>query len=589
MRLIINRWQILRLMFILLLGVGGCSVSKAFVNSYKFSIPFSKNKQSELRGVWVQAKSIMTREGIDEVLRQVETGKFNTIFAGVFIDGQTLYQSKIAPKHIEVGVDFDPLAYLVSQAHVRNVEVHAWFVVGRISKEEDSQILVEHPEWKLVGPDGNTTNWLNFTRPDVREFVTDLVKEVIKDYNVDGIHFDYLRYPGPEWGFDPYSVELFAKEYGFDLNELRYTDLPAFGRFESNPLTDPASAQVLATFSNGIPAITLNQYGAGEVILMNWKAHERKTAIGSEILLRGFQRLLEEGGKVYLLRSETNIKEYGVRGLEMVVDWLKNLGWSPVEISETNIVDIPPESVLVIPAVYLISPDTAAQMMDFVSRGGGIIFIDGPTRSIHLAEIQQITGMNGRSRYYNEDLLMVAVGEHPLVPGSQRDANLEVYQSREYQSKEFRRQFINALLKDVHEYITANHQEVTISVTIGSNQNRAIEEVLQDWPAWLEGNYVDFIIIRAYIEEIAELQLAFNTWLPIIDDYDRIIFGLSAHVDKGESKITKSADQLLAEMRIVRASGSNGVVIFNLGTMSEEQLEAFASYPFSSFGAVVRE
>ena len=48
----------------------------------------------------------------------------------------------------------------------------------------------------------NATGWLNFTRPDVRRFVGDLMLEAVSRYGVDGVHFDYTRYPGGAWGFD---------------------------------------------------------------------------------------------------------------------------------------------------------------------------------------------------------------------------------------------------------------------------------------------------------------------------------------------------------------------------------------------------
>ena len=104
------------------------------------------------------------------------------------------------------------------------------------------------------------------------------------NYDVDGIHFDYTRYPRSQFGFDPYSADLFAEEYGLDLETLRYPELPAYARFEGNPLIWPNTAQVLAEFDNGQPAVLLNHYGAGQAILLNWMASQRETVATSEIL-----------------------------------------------------------------------------------------------------------------------------------------------------------------------------------------------------------------------------------------------------------------------------------------------------------------
>ncbi len=226
---------------VLLLSLAGCAENTP-VTTAQVSSP-------ELRGVWVQGRSIATREKIDEVLKQAEAGQFNAIFVDVFDSGRAMYPSRLTDQSDKVEPGFDPLAYLVPEAHRRHIQVQAWFAVGRIGDETGSPILSRHPDWGLVGPDGGTIAWLNFARPDARQFMSYLMLEVVERYGVDGIHFDYTRYPGPEWGFDAYSITAFAQQYGLDLNQLRYADLPAYGQFEANPLTQPGTAQVLATFA----------------------------------------------------------------------------------------------------------------------------------------------------------------------------------------------------------------------------------------------------------------------------------------------------------------------------------------------------
>ena len=580
--IIIYRYNIAWTVLVLLLVSLILLASDVKPGSTIFSGVFSENEPPELRGVWVQAKSITSKERIDELLKRVEAGNFNSIFAIVFVDGRALFQSKLVAKYIQEDSSFDPLAYLVAEAHRRDIEVHAWFALGRVGSEIDSPILSQHPEWRLVGPEGNTIEWLNFTRPDVRMFVTDLILEVVGGYAVDGIHLDYLRYPGPEWGFDAFSIEAFKQEFGLDLDEMRYADLPAFGKFQGNPLVGPGPAQVLAYFNNGVPALLLNQYGQGEVILMNWSAHRRSLAVGAEILQRSIRRLLDKEGQLYLLHSETNAQKYGYAGFDRVMRWLVELGWAPIEITETSIATLSPESVLVLPAVYLISPETAVQMSDFLSRGGGIIFIDGPTLSIHLEEIQKITGVKGRGHYFEEKLLMIDVVDHPLLPASARKANLEIYQTRDDKWKEFRQGAINALLEDIYKSVKAASKRTTLSVTIIADHKIA-SEVLLDWEDWLENDYVDYLVLRAYVDDINELRTLLESWELDLHPDDRIIFGIAAHTGQGESLVPKQPDQLVAEMRAVRASGSKGIIIFNIDTISDEMLKSLDSYFSSSF------
>ncbi len=558
------------LVAVLLLGISGCRTNDG-------PKPPASTRPMELRGTWVQGRSILTKDQVDEVISRATAGHFNAIFVSVFDGGRTVYPSNLTSQRDKVESGFDPLAYLVSEAHRRNIQVHAWFAVGRIGDEKGSPILERHPDWGLVGPDGKTSAWLNFARPDARQFMSYLMLEVVYRYGLDGIHFDYTRYPGPEWGFDAYSIEAFTKQYGFDLNQLRYADLPAYGLFEANALSAPASAQVLATFANGLPAVTLNTYGDGEVVVLNWKANQRMVAAGAEILQRSLRRLLGPKGQVYLLRSESNAEEYSDDGFLTGMEWLRDLGWDPVEVAEKDIKDLKADSVLVMPNIYLISNKTAARLANFVRQGGGIIFIDGPTRSIDLADIQAITGMTAHREYFKEWTLLTAAGEHPLIPNSQRSSVLSTYQLWDARWKDFRKQGIDALIGDVYQRVKAKSPEAIVSVTITSDQEQAAQENLQDWRAWLEGGYVDVLIPRAYVNDLEALTAALATWQPVIQEHNRLTFGVIAFVDNGQSEEPKSPGQLLAEMEMIRAAGSNGVMIFDLDRMSDEQLSALST------------
>ena len=76
-------------------------------------------------------------------------------------------------KHPDVEPDYDRLAYVIEQAHERGIAVHAWIDAGPMSfNGEPGPVLVEHPEWAMMGPEGQQINWLNYTRPDVRSSST---------------------------------------------------------------------------------------------------------------------------------------------------------------------------------------------------------------------------------------------------------------------------------------------------------------------------------------------------------------------------------------------------------------------------------
>lgn len=535
------------------------------------------NQQPVIRGVWIMPSSLYTKEKVDRALERVFAGGFNTIFACVFYQGQTLYESGFAKTHGGVQRGFNPLEYLVAQAHLRNIKVHAWFVSGNVGKGVEGPLLVDHPDWKLIGPDGDSYGWLNFSIPAVQQFFGDLSSEVVQRYGVDGVHLDYIRYPDPEWGFDPYTMATFQQESGLDANLLRYPDLPAYGLLSGNPLTNPSTATVLANFSNGYPAVTLNQYGAGEVILLNWEAGRRNLAVNSEILKRSIQRLLHPGGGIFLLHSATNAGRYGYENLNQAKTWLADLGWGSQEVEENGVSNLDPNSILVLPGIYLITPQTAAQMAEFVNRGGGMILIDGPTRSISLPEIQALTGMQSRGKYFRASVMMTATGEHPLIPTSQREPNIELFQSWDAKWKDFRRKGVTLTVQEVYQRIHSVSSDTTLSTVIPVNPISSYERKMQDWSTWLQMNSVDVLMLLLYVDQVEELRQELDVWKFNLPADPPLVIGLISYTGGDQARIPKPPEQLIAELRVLRQSGITNFSIYDLDSLTDAQLATFAA------------
>jgi len=486
-----------------------------------------------------------------------------------------MYPSGIASTYDPVEEGFNPLGYMVPEAHKRNIQVHAWFVVGPAGLEPPSP-LVTHPEWGLYGPDGQASGWLNFVRPDVRQYISDLMMEAVVRYRVDGLHFDYTRYPGPEWGFDPYSANLLQEALGLDLDELRYASLPAYGTFKGNPLIFPESAQVLASFDSGRPAVTLNSYGTGTALLLNWDADKRRVALGSELLKRSYHSLRGEGGELYVLNSTTNAQRYGTGDLERMQSWLDDLGL-PYKLAEENdISSLPPESVLFLPNVYLISDQTSVDLAKYVYQGGGLVLVDGPTPSIHRRALQAVTGMRGRGRHFEEETLILPEAEHPILPISGRDSDLQEYRRKDMLWKAFRKQAISTMIKDIYQRVKAFDSDVLISVTVSGNQDHAEQDVLQDWPAWLSGGYIDQLIPRLYVDQHSELKPLLDDWASTLHEDGITTLGLIVYTGENRAKIPKPPQQLQQEIDTILAAGSRGLMIFDLDSMSEHQLNSLS-------------
>ncbi len=193
----------------------------------------------DIRGLWIIRDELTSPQRIERILDIAEKGGFNTLFLQVRGRGYAFYRSSIVPRCPLIAIgdslmnEFDPLEFAAKKAHERGFKVHAWlnvlFTWSRAEEPEDSHhILLTNPQWFMVGCDntrplGNSfemvsgTGWyLSPGIPEVRHYFTTIVREIIDNYDVDGIHLDYIRYPSEKFDFHPTVRIEYSKLYGID-------------------------------------------------------------------------------------------------------------------------------------------------------------------------------------------------------------------------------------------------------------------------------------------------------------------------------------------------------------------------------------
>ncbi|TFG96176.1 MAG: T9SS type A sorting domain-containing protein, partial [Calditrichales bacterium] len=96
---------------------------------------------------------------------------------------------------------YDPLAYTIEEAHKRGIEVHAWFNVFQTSERNASLVplppAAAHPEWICRDINGNPMPAKTCLSPGleaVRNYTVDVAMEIVNNYDVDGLHLDYVRW-----------------------------------------------------------------------------------------------------------------------------------------------------------------------------------------------------------------------------------------------------------------------------------------------------------------------------------------------------------------------------------------------------------
>lgn len=182
-----------------------------------------READQEMRGVWVASVENLDypavptvsaeelRAQADAVLDGADKSGFNAVFLQVRPCSDALYPSEIYPwscyltgqQGVAPDSDFDPLAYWVSEAHRRGLELHAWINPYRIARDASEwENLAEgsparqRPDWVVQYGEGY---YFNPGLPEVRELVISGVMEMIKKYQVDGIHLDDYFYPGADF------------------------------------------------------------------------------------------------------------------------------------------------------------------------------------------------------------------------------------------------------------------------------------------------------------------------------------------------------------------------------------------------------
>lgn len=176
----------------------------------------------ELRGVWISyldwekmsADQETYRREVDEILARCVELKMNAVFVHVRPDADAMYPSSYFPwSRFVTGTQgqnpgYDPLEYFVQAAHSRGLQFHAWINPYRVTGYHNTwdQVSETSPAKKWLS-DGDPANdrwvlkqdgayYLNPAVPQVRVLIINGVKEVVQNYDVDGIHFDDYFYPG---------------------------------------------------------------------------------------------------------------------------------------------------------------------------------------------------------------------------------------------------------------------------------------------------------------------------------------------------------------------------------------------------------
>ncbi|MFA5167588.1 MAG: family 10 glycosylhydrolase [Candidatus Omnitrophota bacterium] len=203
-----------------------------------FDIPSGKPPPS--RGLFVSLiqnpPTLSSRETMMKLVDFAKRARIKILFVQIYRANQTWFPSKVgdstAYEAVLKTLGEDPFAFLIKEAHGAGIEVHAWLNMLSLSANGDAPLL------KKYGPDILTRNLEEkktledykidsqyFLEPGdtrVRKELVSMVGEIVLAYpQLDGVQFDYIRYPDshPRYGYTPINMDRFRKSTG--LKKIR--------------------------------------------------------------------------------------------------------------------------------------------------------------------------------------------------------------------------------------------------------------------------------------------------------------------------------------------------------------------------------
>lgn len=197
---------------------------------------------TEIRGVWltnVNSGVLFVPGGVTRAFRQLSQLNFNTVYPVVWNRGETFYPSVVAKQFTGhsrnrllrlSNFGRDGLKQMVKQGHSQGLRVIPWFEYGFLAPA-NSELVQRHPDWLTQDKEGHRTLnqskmrlfgetivvkqvLLNPLYPEVRQFIKNLILEVVTQYDVDGIQLDDHFSLPVEFGYDDYTSWLYKQENG---------------------------------------------------------------------------------------------------------------------------------------------------------------------------------------------------------------------------------------------------------------------------------------------------------------------------------------------------------------------------------------
>jgi len=295
----------------------------------------------KVRAIWVDPTSFASPAATDKMLTRCERAGLNLILPNVMSHRAVSFQSPHFRGRVAASAEYDPLAGLLQKAHARGIKVQPWCCVyyegtGARSRRLSSQ------DWFNLSIDGKPfdQDFLSPSNPEVNPYLLSVLKDLLA-YDIDGIHLDYIRYPGTAFDYSDAGRKAFKADSGFDPQDL--LDHP-------ERIVPPAQEK--------FPVRVLHPAAHAEKV---WE-------------LTAIERTLDQAG----------------------------IGFAFVSEKAGLLEALPAPGLLILSSCYEVPPEIEGKLSDYVARAGNILWTDVPAGALSKsAALRKLLGL-GSGRWLGQ-------------------------------------------------------------------------------------------------------------------------------------------------------------------------------------------
>lgn len=545
----------------------------------------------QTRAIWVDPPSFASRQAADAMVERCHRAGLNTLLVNVMYGRSVSFRSDHFPGDVKANGNFDPLGYVVQQAHKCGMKVEAWCCVY-YEGAHDNGTPPLRPEWFVRSMSGHpfAQDFLSPSIPGVNEYLLSIIKDTLA-YDIDGIHLDYIRYPGTTFDYSPAGRREFAQSQGFDpMDFLDHAD-----RIVGE---DPEPYPVRVLFPNDHVAKawepthlerTLDQTGFGYAFISENPANIEGLATPGLLILstypdpppamiRAIVGYVERGGDVLwtdapstaIARSQKLRSLLGVSAAKWIGQrtlTLKSESNHPLARTLNAKRFLTASSFNLTPAGgEVIARTSAGEPVAVVSQPGGRVVLLG----FHLMKST------------SPDVVAISRGVIDWLreqPGVTRGA--DPLAAKRAAWVQWRADCVTNLVRDVHEACQEKSAETLVSSS-GGPSRAELFACYRDARRWLAEGINDRVFPMNYTDNVDDLRdkLRVQVSATPAGKQSAIYPGLKMYrveqVDGRPTSRPQQAETLKAQLAVVKEYGYQGYALFAYNSLSDELVNVLA-------------